>query len=80
MAELGKPIISAAFARRATQKQDRAEQVLEAQRVAAEYAREQTLADMLGDTLVQKEVPEEVPTDETPVAKPKRTRTKKTVD
>lgn len=76
MAALGKPIRSAAFTRTGTQEQDRAEQVLEAQRVAAEYAREQTLADMLGDTLVQKEVP----TDETPVAKPKRTRAKKTVD
>lgn len=74
MAALGKPIRSAAFTRTGTQ--DRTEQVLEAQRVAAEYAREQTLADMLGDTLVQKEVP----TDETLVAKPKRTRTKKTVD
>lgn len=80
MAALGEPIRSAAFTRTDTQKKDRAEQVLEAQRVAAEYAREQTLADMLGDTLVQKEVPTEVPTDETPVAKPKRTRTKKTVD
>lgn len=64
MAALGKPIRSAAFTRTGTQAQDRA----------------QTLADMLGDTLVQKEVPKEVPTDETPVAKPKRTRTKKTVD
>ena len=64
MAALGKPIRSAAFTRTGT----------------AEYVREQTLADMLGDTLVQKEVPKEVPTDETPVAKPKRTRTKKTVD
>jgi len=76
MAALGKPIRSAALTRTSTQAQDRAVQVREAQKVAAEYAREQTLADMLGDTLVHKEVP----TEETPVAKPKRTRAKKTVD
>ena len=60
MAELGQPVVSAALT----------------EALAAAKKQDTTLQDMLGSTLVQKEVPTET---EEPVAKPKRTR-KKTVD
>lgn len=62
MAELGQPVVSAALT--------------EALAAAKAKKKDTALQDMLGSTLVQKEVPTET---EVPVAKPKRTR-KKTVD
>ena len=59
MAELGQPVVSAALTAA----------------LAKAKKQDTALQDMLGSTLVQKEVP----TEETPEVKPKRTR-KKTVD
>jgi len=61
MAELGQLVVSAALTAA----------------LAKSNKQDTALQDMLGSTLVQKEVPTET---EAPVAKPKRTRTKKTVD